>query len=316
MTERKTNYKLSAFLAILRYEFLWNIRKKKTVGLFIIVFAIVSLQIFLPVIIANYLGTTIQQNSNYVFEIVGLLPAIFIFLLGTATTMNTISGEFESGSIVPLLTKPVSKSAVFLGKTVAATLTLLAVYAFLGFYYVVGGTLVQGSQANLGYVPLGILGLTVATMVWASIVILLGTSSKSSIVAALGSFGIYIGLSIVGALVAAFVGNTDLLLYAPGDGPLGTTGQCIGGGTFGTNPRSFTTGTNALGRVLMEWLLNPNVTLNFCGFRFERGAAATTLLSSDIISNVGLRDLGVSLAFLAVFLGLSWFALRRSQISE
>ena len=199
------------------------------------------------------------------------------------------------------------------------TLTLLAVYTFLGIYFVIGGTLVQGSQANLQYVPLGILGLTGATMVWASIVILLGTASKSSVVAALGSFGIYIGLSITGALVAGFIGNTDLLLYAPGDGPLGTTGVCTGGGEFGTNQRSFTTGTNALGRVLMEWLLNPNLSLNFCGFRFAGGAGrsvASVLLSSDVVSNVGLRDLGVSLAFLAVFLGLSWFALRRSQIAE
>lgn len=316
MTERKTGYKLSAFLAILRYEFLWNIRKKKTIGLFIIVFAIVSLQLFLPIIIANYLGTTVEQNSNYVFNNIGLLSSIFIFLLGVATTMNTISGEFESGSIVPLLTKPVSKSAVFIGKTVAATLTLLAVYAFLGIYFVIGAALVQGSQANLQYVPLGVLGLTGATMVWASIVILLGTASKSSVVAALGSFGVYIGLSITGALVAAFIGNTDLLLYAPGDGPLGTTGLCTGGGAFGSSERAFNTGTNALGRVLMEWLLNPSLSLNFCGFRFDRGTAAATLLSSDVVSNVGLRDFGVSLAFLAVFLGLSWFALRRSQIAE
>ncbi len=316
MQERKKGNKLSAFAAILYYEFLWNIRKKKTIGLFIIVFAVVSLQLFLPPLISNYLGKPFQQESKYVFNNVALISSIFIFLLGVATTMNTVSGEFESGSIVPLLTKPVSKTAVFLGKVVAASLTLLAVYAFLGVYFVVGGILVQGSQENLQYVPIGILGLTVATMVWASMVILLGTVSKSSIIAALGSFGIYIGLSIVGALLASFIGNTDILFYTPGDGPIGTTGLCAGGGGFVRNPTAFSTGTNALGRVIMEWVLNPGVALNFCGFRFSGRGPETIQLSSDLVSNIGLRDLGVSLVYLAVLLLVSWFALRRSQIAE
>ena len=36
--QRKTTW-LTGLLAILYYEFLWNLRKKKTVGLFILVFA-------------------------------------------------------------------------------------------------------------------------------------------------------------------------------------------------------------------------------------------------------------------------------------
>jgi ABC-type transport system involved in multi-copper enzyme maturation permease subunit len=228
--------------------------------------------------------------------------------------MNTISGEFETGSITPLLTKPVSKNTVFIGKTVASFITLLAIYAFLTAYAVAGAVLIDGSQNNLQLVPLGLMGLTVSTMVWASLVILLGTLSKSSLVAALGSFGVWIGVTIVGMVVGSVFGQTAILFYAPGSGAAGSTAGCVGGGRF-SSETTFATGTDNLGYMLMQWVLNGSTTLNFCGFRF-RGATETFLASSDTIANVALRDLGVTLAYLAVFLILSWYAFRRSQIIE
>jgi len=68
--------------------------------------------------------------------------------------------------------------------------------------------------------------------------------------------------------------------------------------------------------MLMQWALNGGTTLNFCGFRFRAGATETFLASSDTIANVALRDLGVTLAYLAVFLFMSWYAFRRAQIIE
>lgn len=132
MTERREGSWFSGFFAILYYEFLWNLRKKKTISLFLIIFAILTLELVLPPILAYAAGQEFQKSSTFVIDSATVLPNIFIFLLGVATTMNTISGEFESGSIVPLLTKPVSKNLVFLGKIVAASLTLLAAYTFLG----------------------------------------------------------------------------------------------------------------------------------------------------------------------------------------
>lgn len=46
------------------------------------------------------------------------------------------------------------------------------------------------------------------------------------------------------------------------------------------------------------------------GFLGPNGAGKTT------IANVALRDLGVTLAYLAVFLFLSWYAFRGAQIME
>jgi len=311
--QRRTTW-LTGFLAILYYEFLWNLRKKKIVGLFILVFAIVTLELALPPLLDYYNGVPLSPNSNVVFDFFNGLSGIFLFLIAVATAMNTISGEFETGSITPLLTKPVSKNTVFLGKIMASLLTLLGIYAFLTAYVTVGGVLIEGSQNNLQLVPLGLVGLTLATMVWASLVILLGTLSKSSLVAALGSFGVWIGVTIVGGVLGSVFGQTTILFYAPGSGATGSTTGCEAGrfeanGTFGT-------GTDNLAYMLMQWVLNGGSTLNFCGFRFRAGATETFLASSDTIANVALRDLGVTLAYLAVFLFLSWYAFRRAQIME
>ncbi len=319
-TDRERGGRFQAFLAILYYEFLWNIRKKKTIGLFLIVFAVATLELALPPLLSNYLGQPFRQDPSFVFNSVSVLTGILIFLLAVSTTMNTVSGEFESGSIIPLLTKPVSKTLVFAGKVVAAFLTLLGVYAFLALYILIGGVLIQGPQDNLQLVPLGLLGLTMATMVWASIVIALGTVSKNSVVAALGSFGLYIGLTIVGSLLAAFLGQSSLLFYTPGDGATGSTGSCTGLATptsrFGGGRAVLPTGTNALGLLVMEWVLNPDLTLNFCGFRFARGVTETYLLSAEPISMVALRALSVSLSYIVILLLVGWFAFRRTQITE
>jgi len=311
--QRRTTW-LTGFLAVLYYEFLWNLRKKKIVGLFILVFAIVTLELALPPLLDYYNGVPLTPNSNVVFDFFNRLSGIFLFLIAVATTMNTISGEFETGSITPLLTKPVSKNTVFLGKIVASFLTLLGIYAFLTVYVTVGGILIEGSQNNLQLIPLGLVGLILATMVWGSLVILLGTLSKSSLVAALGSFGVWIGVTIAGGVLGSVFGQTTILFYAPGSGATGSTGGCgpgrlEAGGTFAT-------GTDNLGYMLMQWALNGSTTLNFCGFRFRGGATETFLASSDTIANVALRDLGVTLAYLAVFLFLSWYAFRRAQIIE
>ena len=315
MTERREGSWFSGFFAILNYEFLWNLRKKKTISLFLIIFAILTLELVLPPILAYTAGQEFQKSSTFVIDSATVLPNIFIFLLGVATTMNTISGEFESGSIVPLLTKPVSKNMVFLGKIVAASLTLLAAYAFLAVYATIGGLVVHGAQENLRLLPLGVVGLTGATMVWASISVLLGTLSKNSLVAALGTFGVFIGLSIIGITLASFLGQTWILFYTPGDGPQGSTGTCQLGGGFGGN--NLPTGTNALGALLVQWVLNPDLMLNFCGFTFRvNQPPIPQLLSSDTITTTVLRAVGVTISYTAILLLVSWFAFRRTQVLE
>ena len=314
MSQQKRAGTFASFLAVLYYEFLWNIRKKKIIAIFIIIFAIATVLLaFAP--IADYVNNQpLKANPTFAFDGVAGLTGIFLFLVGVATTMNTISGEFESGTIVPLLTKPVSKTLVFTGKIVGTLVTLLAAYCILVAYVTIGGTLIYGSQNNLNVVPLGILGLTIGSMVWATIALTLGTLSKNSVLAALGSFGFYIGLTIAGALIASFLGASTILFYAPGSGATGTTGSCQG---LERGANAYNTGTDGLASMLMNWVLTPGQVLNFCGFQFRAGGGmSATTLSSDTIANIAFRDLWVSLVYIAGLLLLSWFAFRRSQVAE
>jgi len=312
-TTRKTSW-MTGFLAILYYEFLWNLRKKKTIGLVLLIFAIATLELALPPILDYYQGVTLQPDPNIVIGFFSGISGIFLFLIAVATTMNTISGEFETGSITPLLTKPVSKNTVFLGKLTAAFLTLIGIYAILSVYVLVGAVVIDGTQNSLQLVPLGLVGITLATMVWASLVLLLGTVSKSSLVAALGSFGVWIGITIAGSLLSAFLGQTAILFYAPGGGATASTTSCAAGDLARGN--TFATGTDNLGYMLIQWALNGASTLNFCGVRFRSSMAETFLASSDTIANVAIRDLGVTAAYLVVLLFLSWYAFHRAQIIE
>src|SRR2546427_12214820 len=266
MAKKQRAGTLAAFIALLYYEFLSNVRKKKIIAIFIIISAVATSQLaFTPIAdaVANP-PQTLQANSTFVFGGIEALTGIFLFLVGVATTMNTVSGEFESGTIVPLLTKPVSKTLVFAAKIVASVITLLAAYSFLVGYIAIGGTLIYGPQDNLSLVPLGMLGLTIGSMVWASVALTLGTLSKNSVLAALGSFGFYIGLLIGGTLSAAQLGASTVPFYAPGMGATGTTAACAGlerGG--GPN---FSTGAGGVASRPMRLGLSPGQVLNVCGF--------------------------------------------------
>jgi len=308
----------AGFFAVLYYEFLWNLRKKKTIGLFILIFALATLFVFLPPALAYYLGSTLQPDPEFAYANASQLTGILLFLVAVATTMNSISGEFETSSIVPLLTKPVSRTTIFLGKVTAAFLTLLALFAFLALYIALGGIFTRGPQDNLAVIPIGVLGLTIATTVWAAIVIFLGTLSKSSLVAALGSFGVYLGVTIAGGLIAFFLGQTSVLLYTPGAGASASTLSCAGSisPTGEGNPINLGTGTDWLGRLIVEWIIHPNILLNYCGIRVRGANTEVFALSADPISTVALRALGISLAYIVGLLGISWFAFRRTQILE
>jgi ABC-type transport system involved in multi-copper enzyme maturation permease subunit len=220
----------AGFFAVLYYEFLWNLRKKKTIGLFILILGIAVLEIVLGPLLAYYYGPPLPNDPNFVYTTASypFLGGILLFLVAIATAMNTVSGEFETGSIVPLLTKPVSKTTVFLGKVAGAFLTLLGLFAVRGVLLIIGGIITRGPQDYLWVVPVGVIGLTVATTVWTAVVIFLGTVSKNSLVAALGTFGIYLGLTIASAVVVRYLGQASILLYAPGTGAAATTRQCLG----------------------------------------------------------------------------------------
>jgi ABC-type transport system involved in multi-copper enzyme maturation permease subunit len=131
-TSGESNSWLTRFLAVVRYEMIWNIRKKKFIGIIIIAFVLATLGLVLPLM----LSSEIPQDET--FAITYSAGSFSFFLFALATAMNSISSEFESGTIVPLLTKPVSRTTVFLGKLFAAFVILLVSFTIIFTYTTAG----------------------------------------------------------------------------------------------------------------------------------------------------------------------------------
>jgi ABC-type transport system involved in multi-copper enzyme maturation permease subunit len=292
---------------------LWNIRKKKFIGIVILGFVLSSIGLFLPPVLSGVTGQQITSNPNY--AITYSIPAFGLFLFALATAMNSISSEFESGTIVPLLTKPVSRTMVFLGKLFAAFIIIIITYTVFFVYVIIGGTAVYGAQNNLQLVPLGLLGNVVTTFIWIAIILAVGSLSKNTLISALAAFGIFMALFIAVPIVSTFAGPSVALNYVPGNGAGGALNATQGSIIIGGGPDN-------IGVNLISYALYPSANVNFTKTNIELGGTGEqplitqTLAYTEPISIVALRSLGVALVYIAVFLFIAWYALRRVQILE
>jgi ABC-type transport system involved in multi-copper enzyme maturation permease subunit len=243
------------------------------------------------------------------------LGGFAFFLFAIVTVMNTISAEFESGTIVPLLAKPVSRTTVFLGKLFAAFLTLLATYCFLMIYMTIGGFVVYGPQNNLHLVPLSLLGALFSTFIWISIVLLFGTLFRSSLIAALGPLGIWLGTNIIGSIIGVLAGQGWILTYIPGTGNSGYIGEPSPTG-MGV---AVATGTDSIGSNLINYILHPSWEVTYYKINIGEiapGQIPWEKLYSEPFSNVVLTSIAVAVIYFIVFIGISWYVFRRAQITE
>jgi len=299
------------FWAVVRYEMLWNIRKKKFIGTVIIAFIFATLSWVLPVVLS---ATTDQPiNANPDFAVTFTIPAFGMFLFALITAMNSISSEFESGTIVPLLTKPVSRTMVFLGKLLAAFIIILVTYTILFVYVVIGGALVYGPQNNLHLFPLGLFGNILSTFVWIAIILAAGALSKSTIISTLVALGFFIGILFAVPIVSLFAGPSPALNYVPGSGASGTMITTQGPITVGA-------GTDNIGANLINYALYPsaNVDFNRTSISIQGGqpSITQTFAYAEPISLVTARSFAMAATYAIVFLIITWIAFKRAQVLE
>jgi ABC-type transport system involved in multi-copper enzyme maturation permease subunit len=317
--EEKTGGKWSVrFWAIIKYELLWNIRKKKFLGMVVVALALGIIPLALSPALDSLVGQPFTKNPDYVVGSGGI-GSIILFLFALVTVMNSISGEFESGTIVPLLTKPVSRTMVFLGKLSAAVITLLPVYVILYAIEAVGGTMVYGPQNDLQLVPLSLLGAIVSTLVWMAIVLAIGSFSKSSLLAALGAFLTYVALSISSGIISVFGGQAWILTYLPGSGAVGYIE-----GTVSATPLapgvSTSTGTDSIAGTLVSYVLHPSSTVAFVKISENASTSPATpvyaVLYTEPLLNVLLTAVGVASVYIVAFSLISWYCFRRTEVVE
>ncbi|MCS7119637.1 MAG: ABC transporter permease [Nitrososphaerota archaeon] len=304
---------MTRFWAIVEYELLWNIRKKKFIGVVAIAFALTTLSLILPVILYNIIGQQLQQNPDHVINTGAGIGGLGMFLFAVAIAMNSISGEFESGSIVPLLTKPVSRTMIFLAKLFAAFITLLSAYTVLFAYQTIGGIIIYGPQNNLHLLPLSLLGTTLSTFVWIAIVLAIGSISKSSLISALGTFGIFMALSISHPIILLFSDQAWILNYIPGNGVTGYILGAAGQTTF-TPGLAISTGTDNIAANLVNYALYPSAEVKF--YKMSLRGQYPQLLYSEPISIVLARSILVASAYIIALLAASWYAFKNAEVME
>ena len=304
---------LTRFWAIVRYEMLWNIRKKMFIGALIFAFIFATINLALP---ASF---GVEQNPY--FAVTFSAGSITFVLFAIVTSMYSLSGEYEKGTIVPLLTKPVSRSMVFFGKLFAIFIVLLITYSVLFTYTTVGGILVYGPQNDLYLAPLALLGDLLGTFIWVGVVLAAGTISKNSLLAILTTFGLFVALLIGGGIVSQLSSDPGALNYIPGSGASGTLnipgGQNITIANVTVNTfSSVSTGTDSIGGNIIKSILYPNSTVSFYHRDLFNFTSQPTLLYTESIGNITLRSIAVAALYIEVFLIVALFAFKRWEISE
>jgi ABC-type transport system involved in multi-copper enzyme maturation permease subunit len=292
---------------------LWNIRKKKFIAIVIAAFALVTLNLVLPALL--------NASENPDFAATFSVGNLVFFLIALVTVMNSISGEFESGTIVPLLTKPVSRTMVFLAKLFAAFVIIVVTYVVLFTYSTIGGIAVYGPQDNLQLVPLALLGNILSTFVWVAIILAIGSISKSSLFAALGGLVLFIAFVFAGSIIASVSNEAGALNYVPGTGASGVLNvaprsQNITIQNITITSNSISTGTDNIGTNLVNYALYPSATANITRTDVFSMPPKVIQLYTESIGTIALRSIGVAFAYILVFLFVAWLAFKRAQILE
>jgi ABC-type transport system involved in multi-copper enzyme maturation permease subunit len=302
---------VSRFWAIVRYEMLWNIRKKKFIGILIIAFIFATLSWVLPIVISVTTDQPITENPEY--AVTFTIPAIIMVLFAIMTAINSISSEFESGTIIPLLTKPVSRTMVFLGKLLAAFIIILITYSVLYAYTLIGGLFVYGAQNNLQLVPLALIGNVVSTFIWIAIILAAGALSKSTIVSALIALGFFIALLFAVPVVATLAGPSPALNYFPSSGTSGIMNSTRGSIYINA-------GTDSIGTNLINFVLYPsaNVDFNRTNIQIIGGQPEINQVYdyTEPLALIVSRSVGVAMAYILVPLFIAWYAFKRAEILE
>jgi len=320
MTKKVTRFSwIARFLAVVRYELLWNIRKKKLYGVVAIALVLATIQLFLRVILSGVANQPLSADPEFAISTGTGIGTLGMFLFALVTVMNSISGEFESGTIVPLLTKPVSRTTVFLGKIFAAFVTLLGAYTVLLVYLAVGGWVIYGPQNNLHLLPFVLFGSILSTFVWATIFLAVGALSKSSIVTAVVGVGLWMGLFFVGGIFGLFSEQAWVLTYLPGSGRVGYI-PGVGSAPPGTPypGMGVSTGTDSIGPNMVTYILHPSAEAKFFIYEFVPGGVPGLLkpLYTEPLYLILVRSVAVTAVYILVFSFIAWYALKRAQVTE
>lgn len=269
-----------ALWSVVKYELIWDIRKWK----FYILLAIVTAGSLLAAI---FLGKFLPVPSKSMFwysSLSYMSEWFFFLLLGAALAMNTISGEFETGTIVPLLSRPISRSEIYFGKVIAIVLMTIFEMAVLAVILTVTSYVMMGPQSDLYRLALFVLTLSASVMVYAFLTMALSALTKNSVASILGIFGIALVLEIGLGIYELAHGLQAWFLWIP----------LVGTGTLTPNVEAA--------------LSSPNSPFYLLGITHT--PTSLTNLQGAMISLAG------TIIYIAAFIVIGWLSFKKSDVKE
>jgi ABC-type transport system involved in multi-copper enzyme maturation permease subunit len=274
----------NALKSVIKYELVWDLRKLK---IYISLGIVTALALLVTIYMGSIVHITDKQDYWYI-SLAFLSTSIFLFLMGAPITMNSISGEFETGTIVPLLARPVSRTEVYFGKAIASLIIVVVEMVILGIILSVVSTIIMGPQANLYRLIVLVLTLATSTMVYAAFTMMLSSVTKNSMASILGSFGVMFALEIgLGIYEMVYKFQTWFLLT-----PF--------------------IGTGVLTSATEEAFQNPNAL-----YSVTLGTVRGTQFLAQINNlQAALLSFGTAIVTIIVFLLIGWIAFKKSDIKD
>jgi ABC-type transport system involved in multi-copper enzyme maturation permease subunit len=196
---------------IARYELTWDLRKKRTfvvVGLFL--FAALVFGYLEPAIAGKKItegqtepgvsfGGGLWWVAVVYFAFNLFMSGLFALLIGGFVSADSLASEFESNTIIPLLSQPVRRVEVYFGKFLAKLLLLLAVSLLFTLLELAGSEAAVGAQTHLDMFPLLVFAEFGAFTEFTALTFFFGSFSRS-------------GAMVLGILVAVFIVMTAAVL--------------------------------------------------------------------------------------------------------
>ena len=134
---------------------------------------------------------SLLDNAQVVYDMVGIVTAVGA-LLALVVGLDTIAGERERGSLVPLLLTPVARDGILLGKLGGVAVAWVVMYGLaVPYLWAVGST---GQNLAAGLLTLALLG--------------------TPVVLGFGFFGMGLGARLPMARTGLLIGLIALLLAA------------------------------------------------------------------------------------------------------
>ena len=302
-------------LSVIRYEMYWDSRKFWLYGSVVVLLLlfVVSWVAALPTLGGAPGGLAPGSTSageNYLkwlrsswwedgtFLLMSYPPGFVAFLVGEASASGTVARERDKGTLAALLTQPLRRSEIFLGKYFAKLLAFLAISACIVVGMIAISTVVLGPQLYLVWTPVVILDLTMVFAFYAAYAQFLSCFFRRS--RSVFSVIVLTWFLLVGVMEYAASRHVNLLPYAYFVPINSATLALAGTRAYFANPSGFVAVSPLPGA-------SSGATLPLIGFNpFSFGNDSTFQFA--VMATTGLV-LGTIL-----FLGLGWWAFRRIQI--